>query len=106
LFDFEFPVIDIEFVLRWEYTNQYRGKGMFLRTIWTEVNTCNVLDGFDVDISFACSNPGNDNPSGSPPWPAALINIDMTSHITTPKWQKQNDKWKVLVKYNGALEMR
>ena len=45
------PGIDIEFALRWEYTNQYRGKGMFLRTIWTDVSTCNVPDGFQrVDL--------------------------------------------------------
>jgi hypothetical protein len=100
------PGIDIEFALRWEYTNQYRGKGMFLRTIWTDVSTCNVPDGFDVSISFACGNPWNDNQSNSPPWPAAVIAIDMATRITTPKWQKQHDKWKVLLKYNGGLEMR
>jgi len=35
-----------------------------------------------------------------------IVNKDMATRITTPKWQKQHDKWKVLLKYNGGLEMR
>ena len=106
LFDIELPVIDIEFTLRWEYGNQYQKQGMFLRTIWTEVGKCNVLDGFDVSISFACSDPWNDNPNGKPPWPAAMIAVDMTTHITTPNWQKTHDKWKYIIQYNGYLVTR
>jgi len=106
LFDVELSVIDIEFTLRWEYGNQYRNQGMFLRTIWTDVSKCNVLDGFDVSISFACSDPWNDNPNGKPPWPAAMINLQMDVQIRTPKWQKTHDKWKYYLQYNGNLVVR
>lgn len=103
LFDVELPVIDIEFSLKREYGNQYRKQGMFLRTVWTEVPKCNVLDGFNVSISFACGNPWNDNPNGKPPWPAAMINVEMVAHITTPNWTKTVDKWKYYIQYNGNL---
>jgi hypothetical protein len=102
----ETPVIDIEYVLRWEYGNQYRRKGMFLRTIWTDVTRCDVKDGFDVSIWFACGDPWNDNPSGNPPWPAAMINIDMNVKITTPKWQKTLETGRYYLQYNGNLVTR
>jgi hypothetical protein len=103
LFDLEVPQIDIEFKLRWEYGNQYRRRGMFLRTIWTEVITCNVVDGFDVSIAFRCSTPWNDNPNGNPPWPASMINVAMDAEIATPKWQKQQSMGTFQLMYNGNL---
>jgi hypothetical protein len=106
LVDYEIKPIDIEFVLKWEYGNQYRGKGMFLRTIWTEVNKCEVWDGFDVSLAFRCSAPWNDNPNGKPPWPAARIDLEITGEIRTPNWTKQVDKWKLHLSYTGGLEIR
>lgn len=103
LFDVEIPLIDIQFTLRWEYGNQYRRQGMFLRTIWTEVNKTDVAPGFDVSIAFRCSAPWNDKPNGNPPWPAAMINIGMTADIVTPKWQKQHDLGNYQLMYNGNL---
>ena len=103
VFDVELAPIDIKYTLRWEYGNQYRRQGMFLRTIWTTVEKCEVADGFDVSIAFRFHSAWNDNPNGAPPWPAAMTTFSMDAEISTPKWQKQHDKGKFQLMYNGNL---
>jgi hypothetical protein len=98
----EIPAIDIEWRLWYQYGNQYRGRGMFLKGIWTEVLKCDVYWGFDVSVGFQCSDPWNDNTS-HPDWPAAVINLGMWATITTPKWQKTITKWRYNLNYNGSL---
>jgi hypothetical protein len=102
LFDVEIPAIDIEWRLWYQYGNQYKGKGMFLKTIWTEVLKCEVGWGFEVSVGFQCSQPWNDN-HDDPNWPAAMINLGMWATIKTPKWQKTVDKWRYSLNYAGSL---
>ena len=100
-FEVELPVIDVKWRLNYQYGNQYRNKGMFLKTIWTEVLNCDVQQGFDVSVGFWCSEPWNDSPD--PNWPAAVINLGITATITTQKWQKTIDRYRYNLNYNGSL---
>jgi hypothetical protein len=81
---------DIQVRILFQYGNQYRGKGMFIKTIWTDVLKCNVGPGYDVSMAFWCSEPWSLNPD--PSWPAASINLGVNAQIVTQKYQKSIEK--------------
>jgi hypothetical protein len=95
-------VVDVAVRLWYQYGNQYKKRGMFLKTIWTEVQRCDVQPGFEVAMNFFCSDPWNDNTS-TPDWPAAMINIGFNAAVKTKKWEKPVEKWRYLLMYNGNL---
>jgi hypothetical protein len=93
--------IDIEWRLRWEYGSQYKGGGLFIRSFWTEVPKVDVKQGYRMSVAFQTGHPRNEGPKD---WPSAIMGIQISAGVVTPRWHK-DEVWRYFLHANGNLEV-
>jgi hypothetical protein len=94
-------VVDVKWLLEFEYGSRYKGGGAFIRTCWITIPTCNVQTGFDVQMAATVEQPMN---KGSATAPIALLRVHIDATVTSRRKTEQR-RWLVAIRGDGAMQM-
>jgi hypothetical protein len=95
-------VIDVKWLLEFEYGSRYKAGGAFIRTCWITIPTCNVQTGFDVQMRATVEDPPLNK--GSATAPIALLRIHIEASVTSKAGSDQR-RWLVAIRGDGAMQI-
>lgn len=94
-------VIDVTFDLRWEYGARHNGGGAFIPNCYLYVPRCNVLWGFNVDVTLHVHNPTN---AGTDRAPIARLPLTISGSMSSPV-QSRSLQWDFILFGDGSYHV-